>query len=382
MKIKKLVAREIPDSRGNPTIEVTVNRKFSASCPSGASTGQGEVSPFPVGGAPVAANFLNSFDGFQSLKFEVFEDLSQVESILPNVGANSVVALQIAILKAMSDNNIWQFLNARAHYLPIPLSNCIGGGAHTKFSASDFQEFLLMPKAKVFSDAVFANSHVYNYVGKKLNVRQKTDEGAWAPYLDAGSILQVLRDASDYVYEELGVKVDLGVDVAASQLWKGMMYNYKFFSKATRARKLTPAEHSAFISDLVKEFDLRYVEDPVHEDDFNGFKPFLGFGKLLVCGDDLVCTDVGRLRKAAGKVNAVIIKPNQIGSVVKAKQVVDFAKENDITPVISHRSGETMDTWLSHLAVAWQIPLIKCGIFGKERVVKLKELKKIQDELK
>jgi len=382
MKLKKLVAREIADSNGNPTIEVTVNKKFSASCPSGSSVGKHEVPAFPPGGSPVAVSFLNKFENFGGLVFEGFEDLSQVESILPNVGANSVVALQVAILRAMSDGDVWRFLDPHARYLPIPLGNCVGGGSHTKFSSTDFQEFLLLPHAKSLGDAVFANNYVYNHVGKKLNAKQKSYEGAWSLYSDSGSVLQVLRESVDFAYDELGVKVDLGLDVAASRLWQGMMYNYKFFSKTTRARKLTRDEHSAFISDLVKEFDLKYVEDPLHEEDFDGFRNFLKFDKLLVCGDDLVCTNVDRLKKAVGKINAVIVKPNQIGSLVKAKEVVDFAKENDITPVISHRSGETMDNWLSHLAVGWQIPIIKCGIFGKERVAKLKELKKIQEQLK
>ena len=382
MKLKKLSARDVPDSRGNPTIEVTVNKKFSASCPSGASTGKNEVRAFPDGGAPVAAKFLNGYEGFKGLDFEKFEDLEQVESIMPDVGGNSIVALQVAILKAMSDNRIWYYLNPKAQYLSIPLGNCVGGGAHTKFSSTDFQEFLLLPKAKTLHDAVFANEWVYNHVGKKLNVKQKTDEGAWSLYLDAASVLKVLRETADEAYRELGVKVDLGIDLAASRLYQGVMYNYKFYSNSTRARKLSRADHFQYVADLVKEFDLRYIEDPMQEEDFDGFKGFLKFNNLLVCGDDLVCTNINRLKKAVGRINAVIVKPNQVGSLVKAKQVVDFAKENGITPVISHRSGETMDTWLAHLAVGWQIPIIKCSIFGKERVAKLKELKSIQGQIK
>lgn len=382
MKLKKVTARDVPDSRGNPTIEVTVNKKFSASCPSGASTGKNEVMAFPTGGPPVASKFLNEFDGFNGLEFDKFEDLSQVESILPNVGGNAIVALQVAILRAMSNNHIWYYLNPKAQYLPIPLGNCVGGGAHTKFASTDFQEFLLLPRSKTFHDAVFANEWVYNHVGKKLDVKQKTDEGAWSLYIDAPSVLKVLRETADKAYDELGVKVDLGIDIAASTLYQGMMYNYKFYSNSTRARKLSRTEHFQFVADLVKEFDLRYVEDPMQEEDYDGFKSFLAAKNLLVCGDDLICTNIDRLKKASGKINAVIVKPNQVGSIVKAKEVVDFAKENDITPVISHRSGETMDTWLSHLAVGWQVPIIKCGIFGKERVAKLKELKKIQEDLK
>lgn len=382
MKIKKLVARVIADSRGSPSIEVTVNKKFSASCPSGDSTGKNEVKAFPDGGAPVAAAFLNKHEGFRDLNFERFEDLSQVELILPYVGGDSIVALQMAILKAMSDNKVWQFLNPNARYLPIPLGNCIGGGAHTKFSSTDFQEFLLLPHAKLLKDAIFANNYIYNRVGKQLKAKQKDHEGAWLVYSDAASVFQVLKDATDYTYDELGVKVDLGVDIAASTLWQGMVYNYKFFSKTSRARKIPKDEQINFISDLVKEFDLRYIEDPLHEEDFDGFRNFLMLKNVYVCGDDLICTSLDRLKKAVNKINTVIVKPNQIGSVVKAKEVVDFAKENDITPVISHRAGETMDYWLADLAVGWQTPIIKCGIFGKERVVKLKELENIEKEIK
>ncbi|MFH1210415.1 MAG: hypothetical protein V1645_00715 [archaeon] len=382
MKIKKLVARDIPDSRGNPTIEVTVNKKYSASCPSGASTGKHEVSAFLVGGPLVSTKFLNNYDGFKDMEFEKFEDLQQVESIMPSVGGNTVVALQVAILRAMSDNDVWHFLNPKAQYLSIPLGNCVGGGAHTKFASTDFQEFLLLPRSKTLHDAVFANEWVYNHVGKKLNVKQKTDEGAWSLYSDAASVLTVLRKTADEAYDELGVRVDLGLDIAASRLYQGIMYNYKFFSSSTRARKLSREEHFGYVADLIKEFDLRYVEDPMQEEDFDGFRGYLRFKNLLVCGDDLVCTNMERLKKAVGRINAVIVKPNQVGSIVKAKEVVDFARANDITPVISHRSGETMDAWLSHLAVGWQIPIIKCGIFGKERVAKLKELKRIQDRLK
>lgn len=382
MKLKKLKAKEAIDSKGRLTIEVTVNGKFSASCPSGTSTGKNEVKAFPNGGAPVAANFLNKHKEFEGLNFEVFEDLKQVETITEQAGGNTVVALQIALLRAMSKNKIWEFLNPGATKIPIPLGNCIGGGLHTKFSATDFQEFLLMPHARILDDAIFANNYVYNYVGKKLGIKIKTDEGAWAPNLDAGSALQILKEATDHAYEDIGVKVDLGMDIAASSLWNNHMYTYKFFSKSTKARKLTRNEHMMFIADLVKEFDIRYLEDPLEEEDFEGHRNFLVFNRLLTCGDDLVCTNPERLRKAKGKINAVIIKPNQIGSLVKAKEVVDYAKNNDMTPVISHRSGETMDSWISDLAVGWQIPLIKCGIFGKERVAKLKTLKKIQSEIR
>ena len=143
-------------------------------------------------------------------------------------------------------------------------------------------------------------------------------------------------------------------------------------------KALTKKEQINLMNRLVSDYNICYIEDPLHENDFNGFKEIKA---NLVCGDDLICTKIERLKSAVGKINAVIIKPNQIGSLIKTKEIVDFAKENKITTVISHRSRETNDAMISQLAVAWEIPYIKLGIFGRERTAKIKELARIEKEI-
>ena len=381
MKIKRIFARKIHNSRGEPAIEVIVNKKYSSSAPSGASTGKHEVVAFPKG-IDFSIEFINKFKDFKGLRFEEFNDLGVFDELIPLIGGNAVVALQGAVLKAMANNEVWLFLNPKSVKLPIPLGNVVGGGAHTrKRNAPDIQEFLLIPKTKRFSDRVFLNRHLYHKIGKFLSAKNKTDEGAWIPA--KMSDMEIFDKLSSFLSDKgntFGKKVGLGIDLAASQLWNGRRYIYKNYSETKRKKSLTTSEQVEFINRIAKKYNLIYVEDGLREDDFTSFR------KLKVklnCGDDLITTNLDRLKQAVKQksINTVIIKPNQIGSLVKAKEVVDFAHKNNITPVVSHRSGETMDTLIAHLAVGWQIPYIKCSPFGKERTVKFDELKRIESLL-
>ncbi|MBL7100626.1 MAG: hypothetical protein ISS23_01585 [Nanoarchaeota archaeon] len=383
MRIKSIKARKILNSRKQQTIEITVNKKYSAAAPSGASTGKYEIKAYPSKGINFAIEFINKFKEFKGLKIERFEDLEKIEKILPIVKGNAMIALEFAILKAASNNNIWKFLNFNADDIPMPLGNVVGGGAHVKGAEKpDIQEFLLLPKTKHLKDAIFANQYVYKLIGEKLNIKKTTDEGAWSPNLDSSSILDLIQEAVEKTKKELGLKIGLGLDVAASEFFSGKKYNYNNYSKKTQKKNLTKEEQIRFMETLVKKYKLSYIEDPFHENDFESFKELKKRTSTLVCGDDLTTTNMERLKKAKECINAVIIKPNQIGSLLKTKEAVDFAVKNNIVPIISHRSGETMDTSISHLAVAWDIPIIKCGIHGKERQVKLKELLKIESEIK
>ncbi|MFH0936190.1 MAG: enolase, partial [Candidatus Woesearchaeota archaeon] len=146
-------------------------------------------------------------------------------------------------------------------------------------------------------------------------------------------------------------------------------------------RMLNKKEQYDFVLNLINKYNLKYVEDPFYEEDFDSFNRLSQEVKnVLICGDDLICTNIERLKKA--KINCVIIKPNQIGSLIKTKEIVDYCQENSITTVMSHRSGETMDKTIAHLAVAWEIPFVKFGVYGKERVVKLNELTRIERLIK
>lgn len=379
MKIKHIKAKIIANSRHKPAIEVIINKKYKASAPSGASTGSTEVKTFQKS-IDHAINFINTNEEFKGLKFEEFEDLEFFDKFISTMGGNPVIALQFAVLKAMSQNKIWKFLNPQAKKLPLPVGNVIGGGQHTDKLSNDIQEFLLIPKSKKFYDNAFVNSYIHKNIRTKINAKYKTDEGAWITPL---SNIEVLKFLNDFLKPEntLGIKVDLGLDMAATSFFRGKNYFYKNFSKHVKKRKLDKKQQIKFVNEIVNDYKLKYVEDPLQENDFEGFSKISK--KTLVCGDDLITTNLERLKKAKrqNSVNCIIIKPNQIGSIIKTKEVVDFAKKNNIKTIISHRSGETMDTTISHLAVAWEIPYLKCGIFGKERKAKLNEIINIEKEL-
>lgn len=255
----------------------------------------------------------------------------------------------------------------------------MGGGAHITGEGMDVQEFLLVPQAKSFQEMGGLNRKLYNLLGKRLRCNRKTDEGGWAPIISDTRAFEVLKNTLEECQNKKNT-IQMGIDLAASQLFKKDKYCYSFFSDKEKTKVFSEDEQIKWINSLVKDFGLKYVEDPFHEENFNSYKKLKPlFKKTLICGDDLICTNLKRLKKAA--VNCVIIKPNQVGSLIKTKEIVDYAMKKGIKAVISHRSGETMDATISHLAVAWDIPYIKCGIVGKEREAKINELIKIEEEI-
>jgi len=204
----------------------------------------------------------------------------------------------------------------------------------------------------------------------------KGDEGGWAPQISDEKALKILKKVVDGVSEEHGVEILLGLDVAASELFSDNVYRYS-------DKKLSPEEQIDHMKNLVDTYGIYYLEDPLEESDFAGFSVLTDETDTLVCGDDLFVTNVERLKKGidikAG--NSILIKPNQIGTLTDTFQAVKLAKEANYTPVISHRSGETDDSTISHLAVAWSIPIIKTGVVGGERLSKLNELIRIEEGL-
>ncbi|MFH0752416.1 MAG: enolase C-terminal domain-like protein [archaeon] len=378
MKIRKLNAKKVLNSRGESTIEVSVNG-FSAAAPSGASVGSHEVQAFPKQGIGFCIDFINNFKEIEKLNFREFEDLEKVEHILPVVGANTVIALEYALLKALSKGKVWKFLNPSAKSLPTPLGNCVGGGAHVK-RGIDIQEILLIPEGRNFYERSFVNKYVYNKIGKVIGTKNKTDEGAWAPIMSDFDALSSVFDVVQDVSKTLNTKVKIGIDHAASELWKNNAYRYKNLKGSSQ--NLTKTQQVNLVKEMVLKFKLKYVEDPMQQEDFVGFSKVRSSG-TLICGDDLICTSLERLKEALKRnaVNCIIVKPNQVGSLIRTKEIVDFAAKNRIATVISHRSGETLDATISHLAVAWNIPYIKAGIYGPERQAKLKELIQIEKEI-
>ena len=391
MIIKSVKVKKIRNSRGDETIKVIVKSntgKGEASAPSGASKGKFEVKDF-VGSVDDSVNFLKNCKELIGLEINSFDDLEKVEKIVDKekYGGNTVIALEYAILKALGQ--MWEVINPKSRKIARPLSNVIGGGAHFEGACSDIQEFLIYPVgSERISDAVKANSLVHSEVAKKLRETcpsfdgETTDEGAWAPNLSNYEILDLLSSVVKEVSSDVGFSIRIGLDVAASSFWNGKNYVYKNFSKDERDKILDKKGQIKFISELIEKYNLLYVEDPLEEEDFSGFatltKKFKN--KCMIVGDDLVVTNLERLKKA--KISGVIVKPNQIGSLIETKKFVDEARSKKMYMIVSHRAGETLDTSISHLAVGWEIPMIKCGIYGKERTAKLDELRKIAKEIR
>jgi enolase len=235
--------------------------------------------------------------------------------------------------------------------------------------------------AKNFLEAQRTNSEVHRQVREELRSRKifcaKGDEGAWAAQISDEMAFEILRRAIEKVEKETGVEVRMGIDFAASELWDGNKYVYS-------DKKLSREEQVDYVAKLVKEYDLLFVEDPFHESDFESFAELTGAVKCMVCGDDIFVTNVNRLRRGielkAG--NTLLVKPNQVGTLTDTFKAVKLAKENGYSIVVSHRSGETEDNYLSHLAVAFNAKLIKTGVVGGERISKLNEILRIEELLK
>lgn len=398
--IEDVKARKILDSRGNWTIEVDVLTRLGfgrCSAPSGASKGKHEVVSYPENDVDksiveIEETIAHELIGMDSEEQEVIDSiLKEVDGTqnFANIGGNAAVAISLANAKAAASSYgipLYQFLGGSfAAELPYPLGNVIGGGAHAS-EATDIQEFLVIPVgAKTVLDAVQLNSMVHKAAKRLLLKKQKGslgkgDEGAWAASVSDAEALSVLSEACEEVEKECGAEIRLGLDVAASELYdeKSGKYVYK-----REGKKRTREEQIEHIRKLIKDYNLFYVEDPIEQNDFEGFAELTKSTECLICGDDLYVTNVSRIQKGIEKssTRAVLIKPNQCGTLTDTFNAVSLAKNRGLVPVISHRSGETTDETIAHLAVSFKCPIIKTGAVGGERIAKLNELIRISEQL-
>jgi enolase len=388
--------RRVLDSRGNATVEADVHTESGgfgrAKAPSGASTGEYEAIELPVGEAIAAARehaiprLVDSvYAGDQRGADETLRAADGTDDF-SEIGANTAVAISMAAAKAAADvlgAPLFQHLGGafRGDSFPIPLGNVIGGGEHAA-DATDIQEFLSVPVgAPSVEEAVFANAAVHAAVADLLEDRGvgcgKGDEGAWAPSIDDSEAFEIADEATDLVADEVGFEISIGLDVAGAELYDTDDGVYRYGDQVRDTD-----EQIAYMADLVEEYDLVYVEDPLDEDDFEGFARLteqVG-DRTLVCGDDLFVTNVERLSRGieTDAANSILIKPNQIGTLSDTVDAVELATRNGYDPVISHRSGETEDTTIAHVAVAVDAPYIKTGAVGGERTAKLNELIRIE----
>ena len=382
--IRGVSARSIFDSRREKTISVSIKTNvgnFSASSPNGKSKGKHEKKSYKKNLETDIKTIKKFGDYFSEEVIKKFSDLRRVEDIIEgHVGANTFFALESAVLKAMAkeqDKEIWQLINLDAKKFPRLVGNCIGGGKHSKINRKpDFQEFLLIPSSKSVKDSFKKNKKAKKEVEiilKEIDKNfkgKKNDENAWITSLNEKEVLDVLRK----------IKQPLGLDLAASSFFKRKIYHYK-----NPLLKRTTEEQLGYLTNLVKNFNLFYIEDPFDENDFESFAKLLKkFPDRLIVGDDLIVTNHKLLLKAIKEksINAIIVKPNQCGSLLEVKQVCDVAKEKNIKIIFSHRSGETEENILADLAFGFQADFFKCGIDGKEREAKLNRLIEIENSLK
>jgi len=406
MIIESVRASKIHNSRGEETISVALDTKAGrvlASAPSGKSRGKNEAVPFSEKGIDFSISFANAMGkklAAEKTSFSKFEDLEKFENIIKAydktknwavMGGNTVFAFESAILKAIAladEKDLWKSLNENAKNLPMPVGNCIGGGQHARQDVkSDIQEFLFIPKTKRFIDAYFINLQAYKDAKQRILEKDElwrgelTDEKAIASSLKVEQVLEIMENVSEKLKSKFGSELRIGMDMASSALFKDGKYHYK-----NPKESITSEEQIEYLLEILKKHEVFYLEDPLQEDDFSGFSKLLlrVKSKTLIVGDDLTCTQPARLLEAIKNksINAAIVKPNQNGSLLETKKFVDIAKKNGIIPIISHRSGETMDSTIADLAVAWNIPFIKTGILGKERFAKLHRLLKIEREIR
>jgi enolase len=373
MQLKEVKARKIKDSRGEYTIEVQIG-KAKASSPSGKSTGKYETPCFRKS-LDWNIKFLNSC--VFNLEINKFDDLKKLETLIKKkaklkdvkqFGANALFALESCILKALAleqKKELWQVINPKAKRFPLPVGNAIGGGLHShNKDAPTFQEFLIIPQSNSPKKNFNLMKKIHASLKSKLKSSKKNDEGAWQTSLNNEQILEVLSKYKN---------IRLGVDVAASSFYKDKEYYYK-------NKTLNKSAQIHYINSLIKKYDLQYCEDPLDEEDFNGFSRIKHTTKNLVVGDDLTATQISRVKKAhkMKSMNAMIVKPNQNGSLVELKQIMEFCKKNKIKTAISHRSGETLDDALADLSFGFGSDFIKAGVSTKWREAKLKRLVEIE----
>src|SRR2546427_1204289 len=392
--IESLRIRRTLDGRGNPTVEVDVRAGGvvgGAAAPSGASTGKFEVAAWPKGGVDGAvAAFPKGIAA--KLKGRSAEDQEAVDRTLHEIdgskdfsrlGGNVAVATSLAVAKAAAAaarKPLFAYLGGRKGF-PFPLGNVIGGGRHA-IGGTDIQEFSSLAGSPSPAKSVFANALVHKAVAEALEAKLpdeaigRGDEGAWVAKVSNEEALAVLVDACKKTSKSVGFRCAPALDMAASEFYRRGKYVYK-------ERTLSPDRQVEFVAGLVESYDLALVEDPLDQEDFGGYARLteLVGDRCAIVGDDLFVTNPERLQKGidVGAANAILIKPNQIGTLTDTARTVALADRAGYKTVMSHRSGETTDETIAHLAVAFGSFAIKTGAVGGERTAKLNERIRIEE---
>ena len=409
-KIKNIIAREIIDSRGNPTLEAEVllesNAVGRAAVPSGASTGSREALELRdkdlkrYNGKGVLKNITNvQEDICSALKGFDCDDQEGVDKILieldntenkSNLGANTLLAVSLANSKACANNkniSLFRSLNQSNKYvMPVPMMNIINGGSHANNSV-DIQEFMIMPiGVSSFSEAIRCGVEVFHALGKILDSKKYIttvgDEGGYAPNLSSNKeALDVILEAIEKAGYKPELDVVIALDVASSEFYKD-----GFYELSSENKKYTNKEFIELLKSWKNDYPIVSVEDGLDENDWEGWHDLtieLG-SKLQLVGDDLFVTNPKIFKEGIEKkiANAILIKLNQIGTLTETLDAINMANKNNYNTIVSHRSGETEDTFISDLSVAYSCGQIKTGSLSRsDRVAKYNQLLRIEEEL-
>jgi enolase len=394
--ISSIRGRIVFNSRGSKTIEIDVvtDGKFTgrACAPSGASVGKFEAQSFPENRPEEALSMLNAninrFVGLQAENLQsVYDALKSIDRTdnYSKVGGSVAYALSIAAVDSAAkalDIPLFKLLKPGKPYeFPFPLGNILGGGAHAGPGTPDIQEILACPVgAKNIIDALDMNFKLHHETRKVIESIDKRftygkgDEGAWAPNVNNEQAIEIVERAVRNCGYILGKDMAIGIDFASSSFWseEEQLYDY-----ARQGVKRDTGEQIEFANRLIQDYKLIYAEDPVYEDDFESMAVVNKRNpRTLVTGDDMLVTNAAKIREAVkyGACSGAILKVNQAGSLYEA---LDFAKEckkNNIKIITSHRSGESTDSHISHIAIATGSKMLKSGVLGGERIAKLNEL--------
>ena len=403
--IKDIKAREILDSRGNPTVEVDVILEDGsvgrASVPSGASTGSnealelrdGDMSRYNGLGVLKAVHNVNNIIRSVLLGKSV-SDLRAIDDALidldgtenkSRLGANAILGVSLACLKAAAKSEgkpLYKYVG-KGKDMPICMMNILNGGAHADNNL-DIQEFMIVPNSTSIKESIRIGSEVFHSLKKILKEKGYHtgvgDEGGFAPDLSSNrQALDLICEAIEKAGYTLGTDVFLALDVAASEIYEDEKYRID-------GKEYDLDQLISYYEDLISKYPIVSIEDPVYEKDFEGFKKvteILG-SKVQLVGDDLFVTNIKYLEKGInmGAGNAILIKANQIGTITEMIDTINFAKKHNYKTIISHRSGETDDTFISHFAVGLNIGQIKTGSLSRmDRISKYNELIRIEEEL-
>jgi len=400
-KITSIIGRIIHNSRGTKTIEVDVisdNQYLGrTSAPSGASVGKYEAVSFPDDGPEESLRILNE----NSKKFLEFEpsDLKSIDETLKSIDKTSnyskiggalAYAITIASMESASKavgKQLFELISEQNEYrFPIPIGNILGGGAHAGPGTPDIQEILISaPGAKTIRNAIETNFKVHKELRNVIEkvdpsfTNGRGDEGGWAPKCDNEKALELCAMACENLGYTLGKEVSLGVDFASSTQWDEEKHLYVY---ERAGFENTPEKQIEFAAGIIEKYKLIYAEDAVHEEAFGDMSELVSkFPKTMIAGDDLTVTNKDILKKAIENksCNAAILKVNQAGSLYDALEFVKVASNNDIKLITSHRSGESIDSQISHIGIGTNSKMLKVGVVGGERVAKLNELIRLSE---